>query len=309
MKDTNSKSSNEIKAEAISLGFFACGIAQAERVDDEAAKHFDYWLAVGNHASMSYMENYRDIRLDPRLLMPEAKSIVCVAMNYMQPERIAPSEYQIAEYAYGKDYHVVMRDRLHQLANTIGAGQYRVCCDTAPIMERYWAAKSGLGWIGHNRQLIIPGAGTHFFLGEILVDIELDYDVPLPYDCKNCHRCIDACPTGALSGEFFDARKCISYHTIENRGVIPVNISRQLGKSIYGCDRCQQACPHNQKCISTKEPAFSPSEELLNMTKEKWQALSIEDYHRLFKGSAVKRVKYEGLMRNIKLVSNNDDQS
>ncbi len=258
---------------------------------------------------MAYMSRYQEIRLNPALLLPGARSMVCVAMSYAPSRKLPEKEYQIAYYAYGKDYHEVMREKLHQLASYIGATSSRVCCDTAPLMERYWAMKAGIGFIGKNRQLIIPGAGSMFFLGEILTDAVLDYDNAQTAHCQGCGRCITACPTGALSEDGIDANRCLSYHTIENRGTIPPEIAKHLQNSFYGCDRCQTVCPHNADAQPTKEPSFGPSEELLSMTKAKWKALSIEDYRRLFKGSAVKRAKYEGLMRNIRLLEENERKS
>jgi epoxyqueuosine reductase len=296
------KSSNEIKAEAIRLGFFACGVTRIKAVDADTALYFEKWLKAGHHASMYYLSNHKEIRYNPELLMPGAKSLVCLALNYTPVLRLPEREYQIAFYAYGKDYHDVMRTKLYQLAKAIGARQFRVCCDTAPILERYWATRAGIGFIGKNRQLIIPGAGSQFFLGELLLDEELEYDTPSQQSCHNCGKCIEACPTKALCEGGFDANRCLSYHTIENRGEIPKEIALKMGTTLFGCDECQKACPYNKNSIPTKEPSFCLSEELLSMTKAKWKALSLEDYRRLFKGSAVKRVKYEGLMRNISLL-------
>ena len=297
--------SNDIKAEALRLGFFACGIARAEPVDDAVAASFRKWLRQGGHAGMGYMDNHTDMRLDPRLLMPEVKSIISVALNYAPAERIPEGQPQLAVYAYGQDYHDVVKQKLHQLALSMGVGCYRAFCDSAPVLERYWAVKAGLGWTGRNHQLIIPHAGSMFFLGELFVDIELDYDHPMTNRCGNCHACIDACPTGAIcvteeGTSMFDANYCLSYQTIENRGDIPHPIAEKMGDTIYGCDRCQEACPWNRFATPTTEPQLQPKPELLGMTRERWAELTVEEYRSLFKGSAVKRAKYEGLMRNIK---------
>ncbi len=361
----SSSLSHKIKAEALRLGFSACGIAKAEPVDAETAQAFRQWLRQGGHATMQYMENYEDKRLDPRLLMPGVKSIICVALNY------APSQpvKGFANYAIGKDYHDIVKQKLYQLAQILAplqhstphqlprggeidasprggleGGSFRAFSDSAPILERYWAMKAGLGFIGKNHQLIIPGMGSQFFLGELFVDIELEPDAPCRQHCGSCHRCIDACPTGALAPltpplggspnlteslpqggglegassrgglegvEYlegaFHSSLCLSYLTIENRGAIPPEAASKMGHTFYGCDRCQQACPWNAKAIPTSEPLLQPTAELLSMSDEDWQQLSLEQYRRLFKGSAVKRAKYEGLMRNIKAIQHEQD--
>ncbi|MBR5728797.1 MAG: tRNA epoxyqueuosine(34) reductase QueG [Prevotella sp.] len=312
----SSRFSHEIKAEAMRLGFSACGIAKAEPVDAETAGAFQNWLQQGGHATMQYMENYEDKRLDPRLLMPGVKSIISVALNYT-PETPVKG---FANYAIGKDYHDIVKEKLHQLAEFItqqpedsslltlhSSLNYRAFTDSAPVLERYWAMKAGLGFIGKNHQLIIPGMGSQFFLGELFVDIELEPDEPCQQHCGNCRRCIDACPTGAL-GASFNASRCLSYLTIENRGDIPEEAAQKMGETFYGCDRCQQVCPWNAKAKPTDEPLLQPTDELLSMKEEDWQQLSVEQYRRLFKGSAVKRAKYEGLMRNIKAIRNEQDQ-
>ena len=302
------KLSLTIKAEAKNLGFFACGIAQADAVDPAVVASYKKWIGNGDHATMAYLENYPDKRFDPRLLMPGLKSIVSVALNYAPASHLPEGEPQFAAYALGKDYHDVVKNKLHQLADGIGIAEYRAFCDSAPILERYWAVKAGLGWTGRNHQLIIPHAGSMFFLGELFLPVELDYDTPLGSHCGKCHACVDSCPTNALRfdsncnaplGTILDARLCLSYQTIENRGDIPSSISEKMGDTIYGCDRCQMACPWNRFSCPNQTPELQPSEELLHMTREDWLSLTEEDYRRLFKGSAVKRAKYSGLMRNI----------
>lgn len=318
--------SEKIKAEALALGFFACGIAKAGPVDSRAADRLLRWLDCGGYAGMAYMANHTDKRLDPRLLMPGLKSIVCVALNYTPGERIPENEYQLAAYAYGNDYHDVVKGKLHLLAGSIGRmvrGQeeacrktgedgtsiaYRAFCDSAPVLERYWAVQAGLGWTGRNHQLIIPHAGSMFFLGELFLDLELTYDSPMRERCGNCRACIDACPTRALCGcETFLAERCLSYQTIENRGPLSPEAAAAMKNTIYGCDRCQQVCPWNRFATPTTEPRLQPKPELLGMTKEAWLRLSADDYRRLFKGSAVKRAKYEGLVRNIEAVAKVED--
>ena len=305
----SSRLSHEIKAEALRLGFSACGIARAEPVDEATAAAFREWLQSGGHATMQYMENYEDKRLDPRLLMPGVKSIISVALNYT-PETPVKG---FANYAIGKDYHDIVKQKLHQLANSSlftlhSSLNYRAFSDSAPVLERYWAMKAGLGFIGKNHQLIIPGMGSQFFLGELFVDIELEPDAPCRQHCGNCHRCIDACPTEALEEEGFRGGLCLSYLTIENRGDIPEEAAQKMGETFYGCDRCQQVCPWNAKAKPTAEPLLQPTSELLSMKDEDWQQLSVEQYRKLFKGSAVKRAKYEGLMRNIKAIRNEQDK-
>ncbi len=330
------KSLNRVKAEAAGLGFSACGASPAGPVDEATADAFRRWIADGNHASMAYMAANTDKRLDPRLLMGGVKTIVSVALNYAPPSyplsavRLPSSDschpshqtYTFAAYALGKDYHDVMRTKLHRLAAAIGATAYRAFCDTAPVLERYWAERSGIGWVGRNRQLIVPRAGSMFFLGELFLTEELDdYDSPMPSRCGTCTACLSACPTAALvptaphsslsavrpsSATRFDARRCLSYHTIESREEIPADIASKMGRCIYGCDRCQEACPHNRFAVPSSEPDLQPNPHLLAMTDADWRNLDVETYRRIFKGSAVKRAKYEGLMRNISAVSPND---
>lgn len=302
---------DKIKAEASRLGFFVCGFARAEPVSEAMRLHYLGWLADGRNADMAYLGNNLDKRFDPRLLMPGVKTIVVVAQNYFPARRLPEGEPQIADYALGLDYHDIVKQKLRQLAATVGIADYRAFVDTAPVLERYWAVRAGLGWIGKNQQLIIPHAGSEFFLGELFVTVELPPDEPLPNRCGTCHRCVDACPTHALSlpatcvegyGDItrFDARLCLSYQTIENRGELTVDAKAAMGDTFYGCDRCQRACPWNRFAKPSTEPLLQPREELLAMTRQKWGNLTEEDYRRLFKGSAVKRAKYEGLMRNIK---------
>ena len=304
----NSELSNKIKAEALSLGFSACGIAKAQPVDDATAQRLKRWLARGDYAGMAYMANHTDMRLDPRLLMPQVKSIVCVALNYTPARTLPEGEYQIAAYALGKDYHHIVKAKLHQLAARFGFSNYRAFCDSAPVLERYWAERAGLGFIGRNHQLIIPKAGSMFFLGELFLNVELYYDRPQASKCGRCRACIDACPTRALSPDReFNAEKCLSYQTIENRGELTHAFASKMGNTIYGCDRCQQACPWNRFATPNTTPELQPAQELLGMTKERWLHLSEEEYRQLFKGSAVKRAKYAGLIRNIQAAQREEE--
>ena len=323
-----SELSRQIKAEATRLGFFACGIAHAEAVDEETAHEVRRWLSEGRHAGMDYMNNHTDKRLDPRLLMSGLQSIVSVALNYAPVQRIPQEQYQLAGYAYGQDYHDIVKTKLRSLATHFGFTPYpspsnpsnsltpsspsfRVFCDSAPILERYWAVKAGLGWTGRNHQLILPQAGSQFVLGELFLDIPLQYDQEMPSRCGSCHRCLETCPTHALGTwnphrphqrQPLDAHRCLSYQTIENRENLNPTTIQAMGNTIYGCDRCQTACPWNRLAPPTDIPELQPRTELLEMTREKWLHLSEDDYRRLFKGSAVKRAKYTGLMRNINAV-------
>ncbi len=328
----------DIRRAALDLGFSACGVSVAEAVDSQTAAYFRSWIAGGNHATMHYLAENVDKRLDPRLLMPEVKTIVSVALGYSpfdlriddlrftiqasttadeaEVDRIVNRKSSIrnsniALYALGTDYHDVMKAKLHRLAATIGAENYRAFCDTAPVLERYWAVRAGIGFIGRNHQLIVPRAGSMFFLGELFLseEVEVKCEDGLARSsqfnttgegCGSCRACIDACPTNALNAGI-DCRLCLSYHTIENRGDIPAGIAEHIGECFYGCDRCTLACPHNRFAVSTAEPLLQPREDILAMTAGDWLALTPEQYRRLFRGSAVKRAKYDGLMRNISL--------
>lgn len=297
-----------IKNKAKELGFDACGIAEVASADTEAL-FFDRWIAEGCHAGMKYMENYRDIRLDPAGLVEGARSVISVALNYYPPQKQSPGSPRISYYAYGKDYHIVVKDKLRQLWEYITSlvpvldstlPVARFFTDSAPILERYWAWKAGLGWIGKNTNLIISGKGSFFFLGEIVTTLELDYDTPQKNRCGACRRCLDACPTGALERPgHLNANKCISYLTIEHKGDIPSEQASRLGDRLYGCDTCQEVCPWNRFASPTREAAFSPSPAFLSLKKEDLRCFTRDDYNRIFAGSAVKRAKYEGLIRTI----------
>lgn len=297
-----------IKDEAARLGFSACGIAWVEPVEAEM-RRLDTWLAKGYQAGMAYLANHREIRRDPQGLVEGAKSIISVALNYYPARKRDPEQPHIAYYAYGRDYHEVVKEKLRQLwqyvARNLPEGtveEARVFTDSAPLLERYWAWKAGLGWIGKNTQLILPGKGSYFFLGEIVTTWEADaYDKPVPSRCGTCDRCLLACPTGALEkAHTLNANHCLSYLTIENRGEIPPREARLLGNRLYGCDTCQQVCPWNRFATPATEPDFQPSEALLQLQKEDLKMFTKDDYNRIFAKSAVKRAKYEGLIRTIK---------
>lgn len=299
-----------IKEQALQMGFAACGIAVAEKVDGPNQEALYQWINLDLQGKMDYLAKNLDKRLDPTKLVDGARSVICVALNYFPAQHIAAKEYQLAWYAYGEDYHTVIKDKLnkllHYISSLIPNTEGRVFCDTAPLLEKYWAWKSGLGWIGKHTQLIIPHAGSTFFLGEIIINQPLAYDQPMPNRCGHCTRCLQACPTGALQAPYIlDARRCLSYLTIENREEIPQHAAQCMDNCIYGCDRCQIACPWNRFASPCTEKRLQPKTKLLQMTTKDWDQLTIEEYRALFKGSAVKRAKYEGLMRNIQCAERN----
>ena len=294
----------KVMTEAQRLGFAACGFTKAEPVSEEMAAVLDHWTTNDYHADMLYMERNRHLRLDPTQLVPGCQTLIVVALNYYPQQPLPPESYQIAYYAYGKDYHRVMKDKLNQLLSYIKtlapATEGRAFCDTAPLLERYWAVQAGLGFIGLNRTLIIPGRGSYFFLGVLAVNIALEGEhSTMPTSCGECKRCLIACPTGALTREGIDCRRCLSYLTIEHRGEIPDEYGKKMGRRIYGCDTCQRVCPHNRHAQPTEEPAFTMPPSVAVLTPEEWQSLTPERYKELFRHSAIERAGYEGLMRNI----------
>ena len=298
----------KIKSAADALGFLSCGISKADFLEDEAPR-LEQWLNQGHHGSMSYMERHFDKRLDPRLLVPGAKSVVSLLLNYhtnkKQTDTKAP---KISRYAYGTDYHFVIKEKLKELMQIIhreiGEVNGRVFVDSAPVMDKAWAAKSGLGWLGKNTNLISKKVGSFFFIAELIIDLELDYDTPVTDHCGSCTACIDACPTDALLQPYqIDGSKCISYLTIELKENIPTEFKGQMDNWAFGCDICQTVCPWNRFATPHDEPAFEPQEELLNLTKSEWQEMTSVVFNKVFKNSAVKRTKFEGLKRNIKFLS------
>lgn len=293
-------SAETVKTCAREAGFSACGIAPAQKVEAWRVKQVRRWLDAGRHGCMDYLSRHFEMRADPSLLVPGVRSIICVTLNYYPSESQQEPTYHFARYAYGQDYHDVVRGKLRKLQEKLELTG-RAFCDTAPVDERYWAWRSGLGWLGRNTQLIVPHAGSYFFLGELMVMEEADvYDEPIASRCGTCRACIEACPAHALSvDEGLDARRCLSYLTIESREALPPEAVKQMGDCVYGCDRCAEACPWNRFAQPTEETAFKPREDFLKMKAADWQCLTREMYQKLFKGSAVKRAKYEGLMRNI----------
>ena len=298
-----------IKTEAKRLGFSSCGIAKAGFLEDEAPK-LEKWLKNGYHGEMSYMENHFDKRLDPTILVPGAKSVISLQYNYFTDKEQVTDTYKISKYAYGEDYHHIIKEKLFELLNfiteNIGEIEARVFTDSAPVLERAWAKKSGLGWIGKHSLLITKQKGSFHFLAEIILDLELNYDNEFKTDhCGSCTKCIDACPTEAiLPDNTINGSKCISYLTIELKNEIPTIMKGKFDDWIFGCDICQNVCPWNRFSLPHNEPKFEPHSDLLQMTKQDWVEITEDIFKRIFKKSAVKRTKFKGLNRNICFLKN-----
>jgi epoxyqueuosine reductase len=299
-----------IKQQALALGFSAVGISKATFLESEA-KSLEKWLKSGKHGSMQYMENYFDKRLDPRLLVEGAKSVVSLMYNYFPHEhhKMNPSYPQVAKYAYGEDYHFVVKDKLclllQSIQKQIGQVNGRVFVDSAPVLERAWAIKSGLGWMGKNTNIIRKGMGSFFFLCELVIDIELEYDTPQTDHCGTCTACIDACPTDAITEPYqVDGSKCISYYTIELKENIPQKMKGKFENWIFGCDICQDVCPWNRFSKPHNETRFEPNPLLTQADNEFWKEITEETFHKIFKKSPIKRTKYNGLKRNIDFINN-----
>lgn len=296
-----------IKDEAQRLGFTACGISQATFLEDEAPR-LEKWLQNNYHGSMHYMENHFDKRLDPRLLMPGAKSVISLLYNYYPSQIQTKDSYLISKYAYGEDYHHVIKKKLKEMVASMqavfGDFQARVFTDSAPIMERAWAQKSGLGWLGKHSLLINKTKGSFFFLAEIILDLEFNYDQPFKTDhCGSCTRCIDACPTEAiLPNNTIDGSKCISYFTIESKDEIPTDFKNNFENWAFGCDICQDVCPWNRFSQPHQEPKFQPDERLLKFNKTQWEEITEDVFKEIFRRSAVKRTKFKGFERNIRFL-------
>ena len=297
----------KIKNEAYRLGFSYVGISNADFLEEEATK-LEQWLRNNRHGKMSYMERNFDKRLDPRLLVDGAKTVISFLLNYF-PESDSPSkgEAKISRYAYGKDYHIVIKDKLSALldfiTSEIGEVAGRAFTDSAPVLEKAWASRSGLGWIGKNSNLIHPRAGSYFFVGELILDLELEPDAPIKDYCGTCTRCIDACPTDAIiAPKQIDASKCISYFTIELKDSIPQSMKGKFDDWIFGCDVCQEVCPWNRFSIPTSEKNFTPNEEFLGMSKNDWIEITDEVFNSVFKDSPIKRTGIQGMKRNVKFL-------
>ncbi|KIC91603.1 tRNA epoxyqueuosine(34) reductase QueG [Flavihumibacter sp. ZG627] len=306
------KISEKIKSYAAELGFLHCGIARSRRLDDDA-RRLENWLNNNYHGSMSYMANHFDLRVDPSKLVPGAKSVITLLMNYYPEEVQEKNLPGISKYAYGHDYHEVIREKLHHLLFRIrelaGDVNGRGFVDSAPVLERSWARESGLGWIGKNGNLINKEAGSFFFLATLITDLELEYDDLYTKDyCGTCTRCIEACPTDAiLPDKTINGSQCISYFTIELKDLlIPSEMQGKFNNWMFGCDICQDVCPWNRFSQPTKEPAFSPIPGILNMTSGDWELLGEERFRSLFRHSPLKRSKYKGILRNLRFLKQDD---
>ncbi|RZK81125.1 MAG: tRNA epoxyqueuosine(34) reductase QueG [Pedobacter sp.] len=308
MGPDKARNSKLIKDEALRLGFTQVGIAAATFLEEEAPR-LERWLNNNHHGEMAYMENHFDKRLDPRLLVDDAKSVISLTLNYYpEDQQIDPEAPKISKYAYGTDYHQVIKTKLFELlqfiTDNIGEVGGRAFVDSAPVLDRAWAKRSGIGWIGKNSNLISKKNGSFFFLAELIIDLELDYDNPFQNDhCGTCTKCIDACPTDAILSPFvIDAKKCISYLTIELRDEIPNQFADKMDNWMFGCDICQDVCPWNRFSAPHTEPLFKPNESLLQMKKEEWLDITEDVFKIIFKNSAVKRTKFKGLTRNIDFI-------
>jgi epoxyqueuosine reductase len=307
-KITTHHLSEALKNKAYELGFSFCGIAPARFLEEETPR-LESWLQNGLHGKMAYMENYFDKRLDPRLLVDDAKTVVSLVFNYY-PAQFQPEDafYKISKYAYGKDYHDVIREKLKQLERflrlSVGGINIRSFVDSAPVLERAWAVLSGIGWTGHNSMLITKKNGSFFFLAEIITDVELVYDKPFDGNyCGDCTRCVDACPTGAITGFALDANKCISYLTIELKDELSPVAKGSYDEWIFGCDICQDVCPWNRFSTPHKESSFNPLPGLFDLQKADWEQMKEEKFKQMFGHSALKRTKLSGLLRNIRFLS------
>ncbi len=311
--DELTKQSSLIKAAARRLGFDDCGISLVTRLDEDAVR-LDSWLGNHYHGQMTYMENHRDKRVDPARLVEGAKSVISVILNYFPGKKQAdPEAPAISIYAYGRDYHQVIRNRLYLLLRYINErvtpATGRAFADSAPVLDKVWAERAGLGWIGKNTCLISKAHGSFVFIGELVVDIPLQYDKPMQQYCGTCTRCIDACPTHALVAPgVLDARRCISYLTIENKGDIDSGYREKLGNRVFGCDLCQEVCPWNRKAAPHHVPELEPVPGLLEMSRADWYHMTRETFDRLFAGTALKRAGFAGLRRNLNAISATTDE-
>ena len=299
--------SKQIKEHAKRLGFLSCGISKAGFLEDEAPR-LEQWLAQGHHGSMTYMERNFDKRLDPTKLVPGAKSVVSLLYNYYpsakQSDKEAP---KLSKYAYGKDYHFVVKEKLkelmHSIEEEIGEVSGRAFVDSAPVLDKAWAAKGGLGWLGKHSNLISKKTGSFFFIAELIIDLPLEADTPVTDHCGSCTACIDACPTDAIIAPYqVDGSKCISHFTIELKDAIPQEVKGKFDNWAFGCDVCQDVCPWNRFSTPHQEPEFEPSPELMNLTKNEWHEITEVVFNRLFEKSAVQRTQFSGLQRNLQFL-------
>ena len=296
-----------IKKEALRLGFMSVGISKAEFLEEEAPR-LERWLKEERHGKMTYMENHFDKRLDPTKLDEGSKSVVSLLLNYYPEQKQREDSYKISKYAYGRDYHFVIKDKLKELMqyirDEIGQVQGRAFTDSAPVLDKAWAESSGLGWRGKNSNLLSKQVGSFFFIAELIIDLELEYDTPVTDHCGSCTACIDACPTDAIVEPYVvDGSKCISYFTIELKDELPMEMKNHFEDWMFGCDICQDVCPWNRFSKPHREPLFNPHPELLDMSKTQWEEITQETFQEVFRKSAVKRTKYSGLTRNIQFIS------
>lgn len=292
-----------IKAEAQRLGFLSCGISKAGFLQEEAPR-LENWLNNQMNGQMSYMENHFDKRLNPTLLVDGAKSVISLLLNYYPSELQNENSYKISKYAYGQDYHHVIKQKLKELLyfieTEIGEVSGRAFVDSAPVLDKAWAAKSGLGWVGKNSNLITQKVGSFYFIAELIIDLELEYDSPTTDHCGSCTACLDACPTEAIVASYVvDGSKCISYFTIELKDNLPQEMKGKFNDWMFGCDVCQDVCPWNRFSKPHNEPLFEANSDILNFSKSDWEEITVDVFQKVFKNSAVKRTKYEGLLRNI----------
>ena len=300
------KYTQRIKTEAKRLGFLSCGISKADFLEIEAPR-LENWLNKNMHGEMSYMENHFDKRLDPTKLVEGSKSVISLLLNYYPEEEQTQSTYKISKYAYGTDYHFIIKDKLKSLLRyiqtEIGEVHGRAFVDSAPVLDKAWAAKSGLGWRGKHSNLITQQVGSFYFIAELIIDLDLIYDNLTTDHCGSCTACIDACPTQAIVEPYVvDGSKCISYFTIELKNELPNSMKNQFDDWMFGCDVCQDVCPWNRFSKAHNEPLFNPHSELLSMTKKDWEEITQEVFQKIFKKSAVKRTKFSGLQRNIEFL-------
>jgi len=298
-----------VKETDLSLGFDFCGIAKVQKLDDDA-RRLEQWLNKGMHGSMKYMENYFELRVDPQRLVPGARSVITLLINYFPSEKQNKNSPKISTYAYGKDYHDVIKNKLQNLLRIlrekIGEVNGRGFVDSAPVLERSWAQRSGLGWIGKNGNLITKKSGSFYFIATLITDLELEYDDPFAKDyCGSCTKCIDSCPTDAiLPNKVVDGSKCISYFTIELKEMmIPSEMNGKFDNWMFGCDTCQDVCPWNRFSKGTEETAFTPIREVLNFSLHDWEELTEESFKRIFRDSPIRRSKFHGIKRNLKFLS------
>jgi epoxyqueuosine reductase len=298
-----SKHTDFIKSESKRLGFIACGISKAGFLEQEAPR-LENWLSNQMNGQMAYMENNFDKRLDPTLLVDGAKSVISLLLNYYPTQNQIVDTYKISKYAYGQDYHYVIKEKLKELLfaiqENIGSVYGRAFVDSAPVLDRAWAAKSGLGWIGKNSNLITQKTGSFYFIAELIIDLELDYDYATTDHCGTCRACLDACPTDAIVAPYkVDGSKCISYFTIELKENIPEQMKGKFEDWVFGCDICQDVCPWNKFSTPHKEPLFNPNLDMLDWNKKDWKEITEDTFNLVFKNSPLKRTKFKGLMRNL----------